>query len=773
MNRIRYTKSIIFLLTLSIIFSGFLCETVYSGSTWLLVDTPRPSSQGGIFETDLKFTTWDAAIGAYTIAVHYAPSIMEIVQVIVPVESEFFGNTFIDQNSFKSGSTNISAFQVTNSSDITSPSTFATIQWKAVSALGASQNISLEAKAIIDSSWRPVDVSTWGIISNNNPIQLLNPSNSREFTSCDYYNSPIFQWASNQSFKSMEVQFSKDNFSTVSVKAKVKASVSQLQVNPSIWKKILLLPGNSGGNIYWKVVGTKADKSKENSNTLFFTVKGPEPAGNITISPTSVTSMPTLSWQSSCNTKFKAWFGSDNNFTGKKALTFTVKNPNDNGGVFTKTLTSNQWNSIKKMAGNLANSTIYWHVESWDAMKRYSKTEVKDFTLLASLETNNANYAEQDYAKPEISNTEIWPMFGHDPQHTGRSSYSGPSTMPTSIWTSSLFETQYAQIIFSSDGAEICGTGSYMDNEQNCIIGLDIATGLMKKYVAASNIWITPAVDSSGSIYFGDDLGNIYALNPDFTVKWKNGGYFGFNNYLNAPPTIGPDGSIYMVGSDSINHNPIICVTPEGVLKWAYNPINTPIASLSPAIATDGTIYVGAKNDAASSNGGLIALNPDGSLKWEYTLGETLTLSPAIGSDDTVYIGTNQYLYAINPDGSLKWRIGGTEYELSMPSIGPDGTIYIDLGDSLSAIHPEDGSIKWIFNLILNFSYLSNENTIAIASDGTVYIGSQDYLHAINPDGSVKWQYYSPNAFFMSPIIGQDGTIYVHHDVNEVSALSE
>ena len=43
---------------------------------------------------------------------------------------------------------------------------------------------------------------------------------------------------------------------------------------------------------------------------------------------------------------------------------------------------------------------------------------------------------------------------------------------------------------------------------------------------------------------------------------------------------------------------------------------------------------------------------------WAFATGFPLVLSsPAIGSDGTVYVGAYDYnLYAINPDGSKKWE---------------------------------------------------------------------------------------------------------------------
>ena len=60
-----------------------------------------------------------------------------------------------------------------------------------------------------------------------------------------------------------------------------------------------------------------------------------------------------------------------------------------------------------------------------------------------------------------------------------------------------------------------------------------------------------------------------------------------------------------------------------------------------------------------------------------------MTSSPAIGSDGTVYVGSRGYkLYAINgKSGDKLWEFetGGIVY--SSPAIGSDGTVYVGSWD--------------------------------------------------------------------------------------------
>ena len=66
----------------------------------------------------------------------------------------------------------------------------------------------------------------------------------------------------------------------------------------------------------------------------------------------------------------------------------------------------------------------------------------------------------------------------------------------------------------------------------------------------------------------------------------------------------------------------------------------------SPAIGSDGTVYVGSLDKK------LYAINGKTGVKlWEFETGSWVTSSPAIGSGDTVYVGSwDKKLYAIKTD---------------------------------------------------------------------------------------------------------------------------
>jgi outer membrane protein assembly factor BamB len=135
----------------------------------------------------------------------------------------------------------------------------------------------------------------------------------------------------------------------------------------------------------------------------------------------------------------------------------------------------------------------------------------------------------------------------------------------------------------------------------------------------------------------------------------------------------------------SAYYNRIYALNQDGSLKWTYQNETQPWTigyptfnniHSSPAIGTDGSIYVG------SYDGHVYALNPDGSLKWSYKTNDAIISSPAIGSDGTIYIGSyDGHVYALDTDGSLKWRHQTGDMIASSPAIGDHGTIYVGSHD--------------------------------------------------------------------------------------------
>jgi len=345
-----------------------------------------------------------------------------------------------------------------------------------------------------------------------------------------------------------------------------------------------------------------------------------------------------------------------------------------------------------------------------------------------------------------LSSSSPWPMFLHDPQHTGRSPYKGNEV--------NIFKWKFktGEMILSSPAIDSDGT-IYVGSCDHNFYAINPDGTLKWKFETGDEVRSSPAIGSDGSIYVGSRDGYFYAISPNGTLKWK----FGAAGKIDSSPAIGFDGTIYFGGGDYI-----YAINSNGKLKGGGStsgPIKT-----SPAIGSDGTIYIGSEDFA------IYAINPDGTLKWKigkFRIGDNT--SPAIGSDGTIYIGTQDgYFFAISPNGTLKWKFETNIPITSSPAIGSDGTIYIGTNGyndnifsmilssycGLFAVNP-NGTLKWK----LKIGWI--DSSPAIGSDGTIYIGSGDYIYAVNPNGSTFTRFETGGSVFSSPAIGSDGTIYI------------
>jgi outer membrane protein assembly factor BamB len=299
------------------------------------------------------------------------------------------------------------------------------------------------------------------------------------------------------------------------------------------------------------------------------------------------------------------------------------------------------------------------------------------------------------------------------------------------------------------------------------------------------------AIDMDGTLYFGDFSGWLYALYPDGSLKWE---HEAMAHITLEMPCIANNGIIY-IGS----HARLQAWDHNGTCLWSIG-VGGNIGS-SPAVADDGTIYVGHMNND------MCAVYPNGTIKWKYTTGSWIACDPTIHPDGTIVFGSSDtYIYALYPNGTLRWKyktgeivrghasiddqgviymscwdgylyafnVDGTLIKkFDMPiaggetmAFGPDDTIYVTY-DGLAAIDPSDWTVKWKFDYLEDYekAYLSSP---AVSADGIIYIGTEidgvygGQIYAINPDGTLRWRkLIADENTASSPSIAEDGTVYI------------
>ena len=217
----------------------------------------------------------------------------------------------------------------------------------------------------------------------------------------------------------------------------------------------------------------------------------------------------------------------------------------------------------------------------------------------------------------------------------------------------------------------------YVGCRDSWLYAVDAAAGTLKwRYFTGGGIHMcSPAVGPDGTVYIGGDGKNLHAVDGTAgTMKW----IFPTGSKIMSSPALSPDGSRVYVGSCdgymyAIN-------TADGTKAWQVPvPLIAASTSPSPAVAPNGTIYIGSNGFSTTNTTGTVyAIGPDGVPVWEHQTTFDIRSSPAISADGTIYIGVmDGNILAFDPNGSVKWSYLGNGGIYGSPAIAADGSVYV------------------------------------------------------------------------------------------------
>jgi len=264
----------------------------------------------------------------------------------------------------------------------------------------------------------------------------------------------------------------------------------------------------------------------------------------------------------------------------------------------------------------------------------------------------------------------------------------------------------------------IGGDGTiYVGSYDHQLYAINPDGSLKWTYIIAENYsynhsigYSSPAIGTDGTVYVGSQDENLYSISYKGELRW----YYETDRdeshcyYLRSSPALNNDGTVF-IGSPNWTLFALDC---DGSLVWnkKISRINS-----SPAISSDEAIYVHA-------GGVLEATGKNGKQKWQCRVNDIYNpsiSSPAIGTNGTIYVGSFDHkLYAISEEGNIKWSFKTGGGISSSPAIDTDGTIYVGAYDNkLYAIGLPEGE-GGLYGTITDFSTGDSITSVTISAGG-------------------------------------------------------
>lgn len=286
-------------------------------------------------------------------------------------------------------------------------------------------------------------------------------------------------------------------------------------------------------------------------------------------------------------------------------------------------------------------------------------------------------------------------------------------------------------------GPTIGSDGSiYQGSWDKNFYALNSDGSLKWKYQTEGAISYPASIDKDGLIYLGGGDAhsgpdsNLYAFNSNGELKWK----YDSKATRVGSPAIGPDGLIYVPAAPTM-----FVLDSEGKLQWKKGPeISLRKNGFSVVYAADcgAPPLPPCKGQESNKENQSPPENPSQSSQNKDDIAGII--SPAIAADGTIYIGNSQgVLSAIDPKSQeIKWtyQTGADPKEAnfyglpSFPLVDKEGTVYVGSVDGKMYALDKNGKLKWDYQTAGRIT----EASPAFDNSGNLYFTSEDgYLYAI------------------------------------------
>lgn len=234
----------------------------------------------------------------------------------------------------------------------------------------------------------------------------------------------------------------------------------------------------------------------------------------------------------------------------------------------------------------------------------------------------------------------------------------------------------------------------------------------------------TSSISIPGGHFWGSERANAQGtFDVNFSGPITSTALWSYHagSVLTGGPVIAHDGTLFVNNKTSL-----LALNADGTIRWQAETPAEPVRS--PALGANGEIYV------ADRAGGLTAFTADGTSQWHFTREQAVAAStgPIVGADGTIYYPRRSRVQAVSSAGEGLWLAPGADnYAESMPRLSADGRL-IFIKDLVIELQQGKGSK-------LNF---------AVGAPGTfgdpyLLTGGNGFNYYRESETFVRWQWHN------------------------------
>ncbi len=333
-----------------------------------------------------------------------------------------------------------------------------------------------------------------------------------------------------------------------------------------------------------------------------------------------------------------------------------------------------------------------------------------------------------------------WIMFRQNKTRNGKTPYLGGLDISL-LWSFATGGKIESSPVLAPDGTIYFGS-----NDGN-MYALNSKGEEIWRFKTDGPVVSSAVIDIAGNIYFGSNDGHVYAVNSVGGLLWK----FKTGGEIPASPAININGNII---AGSFDKDLYALNSGTGELLWKFKTKDSIFSS--PSIDDAGSIYFG------SYDGNLYALTDAGKLKWKFETKNSIRATPAITSAGVIYACSwDKNMYALDEDGKLVWKFDLTAVTDCSPAVDNNGNLCVGTDKGTLFALASEGKLNWKMDFGQKVLLKSSP---VMSPDGSIYFGASDgKVRAVDASGNLLWAFdpQGRKAFYSSPAIDRDGRVYI------------